>query len=242
MLKYFLFKFIDYFFYVGQQNKSYYKYYGVNDKKLFFCPHAVDNSRFEQEYKNNLSNKNSIKKEIGLPADSVVIISVGKLIPLKRHIDLIQAYSKLENENTALIIVGDGPLKNTLLDVIEQKRIKNVHFLGFVNQSNLYKYYLISDIFVLPSESETWGLSVNEAMNFRLPIVVSDLVGCGDDLVKDGYNGFRFKVGNIEELYIKIKSIIEVESMIKIFGNHSGDLIKNYSYNQIKDSLKGFIR
>ncbi len=73
--------------------------------------------------------------------------------------------------------------------------MENVHLTGFINQSVIPKYYAIGDAFVMCSqEGETWGLSVNEAMNFALPIVVSDMVGCSEDLVEEGQNGYHLQM------------------------------------------------
>src|SRR3990172_7079616 len=68
---------------------------------------------------------------------------------------------------------------------------RGVRIAGFLNQSELPAAYAAADVFVLPSAfHETWGLVVNEAMNFDLPVVVSDKVGCGADLIEPGRNGF----------------------------------------------------
>ncbi|MEM2175408.1 MAG: GxxExxY protein, partial [Candidatus Micrarchaeia archaeon] len=124
--------------------------------------------------------------------------------------------SKNSDYGIHLIFVGDGPLRQELED--HTKKLTNnsdtfvnsdkfvhsdygIHFVGFQSQKDLPKYYTIADIFVLPSDiGETWGLVVNEAMNFGLPVIVSDMVGCGPDLVKSEENGFIFKTGDIEEL------------------------------------------
>ena len=73
-------------------------------------------------------------------------------------------------------------------------------FTGFVNQSELPALYAASDVFVLPSENEPWGLAVNEAMCASLPVVVSREVGCAPDLVRDGVNGYTPAAGDIAGL------------------------------------------
>ena len=74
---------------------------------------------------------------------------------------------------------------------VERDRIPDVHFTGFLNQSEIASAYVCGDVFALLSrEHETFGLVVPEAMNFELPIVVSDKVGCHADLVSHGLNGY----------------------------------------------------
>jgi glycosyltransferase involved in cell wall biosynthesis len=202
------------FLYIGEENRKFYKFYGVPDEKLFFAPYAVDNERFQKEYEKLKYKKEGLRKELGIEPDDVVILFVGKLIPKKQPMDLLKAYESILGTSDVpsidgniltsdvhLLYVGDGELRLNLEKYTKEHNLKNVHFVGFKNQTEISKYYVMSDIFVLPSDvGETWGLVVNEAMNFRLPVIVSDLVGCGTDLVKHGENGYIFKTGDIEEL------------------------------------------
>jgi glycosyltransferase involved in cell wall biosynthesis len=90
-----------------------------------------------------------------------------------------------------LLIVGSGPLESNLRRLVDRDRVPDVVFAGFLNQTSVAKAYACADAFALVSrEHETWGLVVNEAMNFGLPVVVSDAVGCGPDLVVEGRTGF----------------------------------------------------
>jgi glycosyltransferase involved in cell wall biosynthesis len=92
----------------------------------------------------------------------------------------------------------------------------------------------MADVFVLPSTvGETWGLVVNEAMNFELPLIVSDMVGCADDLVENGKNGFTFQNENAVDLTQKMTYCIENASTLKVAGQQSANKIKAYSYEVI---------
>ena len=72
--------------------------------------------------------------------------------------------------------MGDGPLRNELEAYIAQYKVKNVVISGFINQSEIGTIYSMADLFVMCSGiGETWGLSVNEAMNFSLPVIVTSL-------------------------------------------------------------------
>jgi glycosyltransferase involved in cell wall biosynthesis len=104
-----------------------------------------------------------------------------------------------------------------------------------VNQSEISKYYSIADIFVLPSNFDTWGLVVNEAMNFGLPVIVSDRCGCAKGLVKG--NGFIFKAGDVNDLKEKLETLINDSDLRKEMGRKSMDIIKNYSYDKTIDGI-----
>ncbi len=234
-----LFKFIDYFLYVGIQNKDFYKYYGVPDNSFFSTPHAVDNERFGQEYESYKYKKSEIRKELGLPIDKKIILTSGKYIFKKRPMDLLKAYHLLSDENSALVFLGDGELRSEMEEYIRSNKLNDVYLIGFKNQSEIGKYFAAADIFVLPSgEGETWGLVVNEAMNFSLPLVLSNHVGCTVDLLRDGQNGFQFECSNVDDLKTKIQFLLADENMRDSFGKESIKIIKNYSYSSIINSVR----
>ena len=80
---------------------------------------------------------------------------------------------------------------------------------GFINQSEIPLYYRAADVFVMCSGvGETWGLSVNEAMNFGIPVLVSDTCGSAFDLVDEGSNGAVFKTGDIAALSLLLKQYL----------------------------------
>jgi glycosyltransferase involved in cell wall biosynthesis len=100
-------------------------------------------------------------------------------------------------------------------------------------------FYSIADIFVLPSGTgETWGLVVNEAMNFGLPVIVSDIVGCSSDLVHCGRNGFVFKMGDINELSQYLKILIEDDNKRIAMGKASIEIVSDYNYEAVVKGIK----
>jgi glycosyltransferase involved in cell wall biosynthesis len=107
-----------------------------------------------------------------------------------------------------------------------------VLFLGFRNQTELPAYYDLCDIFVLPSTFETWGLVVNEAMNAAKPVIVSDLVGAGIDLVKTGENGDIFHVRDVGGLAAKIRYWMSNQARRDLGGRASLDIIKKWSLDE----------
>ncbi len=235
----FLFKRMAALLYIGKENRKFYKYYGVPDEKLFFVPYCVDNDNLISEYKKMKDKKSALKKKLGINPDKVAILFLGKFIKKKRPMDLLRAYEKIKMDNKALIFVADGPLRESLESYTKQNNLQNVYFVGFKHQEKLPNYYSIADIFVLPSETgETWGVVVNEAMCFGLPIVVSDMVGSGFDLVREGENGFRFPLGDINTLTHRIEDLIDNPSKRNAFGKKSLEIIQEYSY---KKDVEGII-
>jgi len=234
LLQWFLFRWVHYFLYIGKQNKDFYKFYGVPEYQLLFTPYAVDNDRFQKAAGVLAPQKKQLRQELGLPVDGKIILFTAKYIQKKRPLDLLEAYRTLNVSNKCLVMVGDGELRSVMERMIEQNKLLNVFLTGFINQKEIEKYYAIADVFVLCSEEgETWGLSVNEALNFSLPVVVSNLSGCSYDLVSEGEDGYVFQSGNISELQNKIKSAISIEK-----ERMPLDILSVYSYRTIQQSLR----
>ncbi len=128
---------------------------------------------------------------------------VGRIVEVKNLELLISVFNDLPDLH--LDIVGFGVLENYLKSIAKS----NISFLGAIDNSDLGKYYQNSDVFVLPSKSETWGLVVEEALNNGCPVIVSDRVGCKDDLVTEE-TGLVFKSGDKEDLKKVIKQITDI--------------------------------
>lgn len=231
-LKLLVFSVTDYWLYVGEQNRRLYKSLGVPDHRLIFVPHAVDNDRFRAQAAEYGPLRAPAKAKLGLTGRRVILY-VGKLIPKKRPMDLLLAYDILRRRmpDLALVYVGDGPLRAVLEDYISRQQLTDVRITGFVNQTDMGRYYALGDVLAMVSGAgETWGLAVNEAMNFALPLVLSDLTGCADDLVRPGRNGLVFPTGDVGALADALQTVLESET---IRGRASAERVRAYSYDTL---------
>jgi len=239
VFKYF-FKLFNFFVVPGEDSFRLIKYYGVNDKNICKTYHCVDNEFFYLYYKRYRKNIKRLKMELNIPYNKFIILFVGKLISKKNPLILLKVLKELNNENIFVVFVGDGPLRNDMMKYIEENEMKNVSIKGFVNQSEITKYYAVSDILVLPSISETWGLVVNEAFNFGIPAIVSEYVGCANELVIDGYNGFVFKDEN--DLKDKIEKLYKDEKLLKEMGINALESVKSFNFQNYIENLLNFMR
>lgn len=247
----FLFRGATAILYIGKENRKFYEYYGAPKEKLFFAPYAVDNERFMREAENLRPQKNNFKKELGIAPGEPVILFAGKLIDKKRPLDLLKAYELLLTKNykpktknypqPALVFVGDGPLRSEVEIYIKENRLRNVFVTGYINQGGMPRFYVLADVFVLPSgQGETWGMVINEAMCFGLPIIISDVVGSAPDLVEDDENGFIFPMGDIEALAGALAKILGAdEKKERVFKKKSLEIIQKYSY---EEDIKQIVR
>ena len=238
IMKRILFPRIHKFFYIGKGNMDFFLHHGINQNKLIFTPYSIDNKRFRKIYLKNKNRKDEIRTSLGLPIDKQIIISSGKYIDKKNPMDIIRAFAMINQADIALVMVGEGILRPQMESLIKGLNLKNVYLTGFINQSKIPHYYSVADIFVMASGlGETWGLSTNEAMNFGLPVVLYELTGCSQDLVKDGKNGFVIPNGNIEELSDKLALLTNDHSFRQTAGQLSLSIIDQYSYATVIENL-----
>jgi len=177
---------------IGELNRRFYCSYG--DLPLYSAPYSVDNDRFRRTASSARSHRNERLNSLGLDTRLPVAIFSGKLIPRKRPLDAVRAVAKCHGKFN-LLILGDGPLRK---DIAGFEDSLPVRCLGFVNQSELPRWYACGEILVLPSSREPWGLVVNEGMACGLLPVVSSAVGAAPDLVEG--LGEVFPVGDIDAL------------------------------------------
>jgi glycosyltransferase involved in cell wall biosynthesis len=227
--------------YVGEQSRQYWESYGIPTRRLFFSPHCVDNDFWGSKARELAPARREIRRSFGVDDDAPVILFCGKFIQKKQPLKLLSAFAAVRNELPCwLLMVGDGPLRIQIERQIREAGIKDTILPGFLNQNELPPAYTAADIFVLPSAfNETWGLVVNEAMNFSLPIVTSDQVGCSKDLVKDGWNGFSFAYDDETQLAECLRRLVKDAALRKEFGKNSAKLVANYS---VEACAKGIVQ
>lgn len=238
-LKHLLFRFfVSKCLYIGKESKAFFEYYGVEPPRLVYTPYAVENERFSARYAELRGDLPGVRSRLGLPADKKIILFCGKYISKKRPMDLLKAFQRLEGQGYALVMVGEGQCRQEMEEYIRDNGLRDVYLTGFVNQSSIPLYYAITDVFVMCSgEGETWGLSVNEVMNFEKPVVVSRTCGCCEDLVKDGENGFSFETGDIAALAECLRKTLDNEAFLRSAGIRSGEIIRNYSIGHIVSNI-----
>jgi glycosyltransferase involved in cell wall biosynthesis len=199
---------------VGVANRAYFEALGVPSRKLVFAPHAVNDALFDATQPEHRAAAADLRRSLGLVPSTRTILFAGKLVPEKQPRELLAAFLALNRPGTALIFVGEGPDKPSLIAEARNAAAGTVHFLPFANQSEMPSRYLLGDVFALPSRGfyETWGLAVNEAMHMGVPALVSDRVGCQQDLVTDGETGWVFRADDPTHLREKLGTALQANS------------------------------
>jgi glycosyltransferase involved in cell wall biosynthesis len=190
--------------YVGAANRRYLRHYGVPERRLFFAPHFVENDRFAASAGSARASGEvqAMRASIGAGPEVTVFLFAGKLIEKKRPADFVAALAELARRGVRAVgaVVGSGPLQPSL-EAQAQAGGVDLRWLGFKNQTEIPACYAAADCLVLPSDGrETWGLVVNEAMACGRPAIVSDAVGCAEDLIEPGRTGDVYPVGHAAAL------------------------------------------
>ena len=234
-----VYRHIDTALYAGTLNYRYFREHGVREDRLVWAPHAVDNDRFAADSDSREIEAQVFRRTLGIHDDDVVFMLPSKLVPGKDPWTLLRAFVELRRSARDraghLVFVGDGELANALR--AEAAGRHDVHFLGFQNQSRMPVVYRMADVVVLPSLSETWGLSINECMACGRPAIVSDRVGCGVDLIRAGQTGFVFEHGDPVSLKRAMTKFVEQDQLAGEMGRTAYRLIQDWSIDAYARSV-----
>jgi glycosyltransferase involved in cell wall biosynthesis len=144
-----------------------------------------------------------------IPPTAPVALFCAKLQPWKRPLDALEAFAAAAVDGSYLVFAGDGPLSPDLLNRARTLGIgSRIRFLGFVNQSRMPEVYAASNILLLPSQYEPFGLVVNEAMLCGCTAIVSDRVGARFDLISDGETGLVFPCGDLPAFTRALRTLL----------------------------------
>ena len=226
----------------GTANRKLYNYYGVPDEKLVPFAYSWGHEPLLDFAYELEGKRDQLRKELNIEHDSCVFLFCGRLHEEKNPFGLLKAFQQVKAPNKTLIFVGDGMLLSELREYVATHRIESVYFYGFQDRNQISKYYASSDVLVLPSYRESWGIVVNEAMCFGLPIVVSDQVGAGDDLVLPGYNGYHFPEGDTEALTDRLQELLDLPRDLRVaMGTRSLDLIRKWTERDLGETLVSYL-
>jgi glycosyltransferase involved in cell wall biosynthesis len=202
-------------FYYGKQNQDFYVWAvgreQFNKKRVFFpCPH--DHERFITAFTTAHRKDNH----------PFTILSASRLISWKRHDRLIEAIALLPKEIRSDIrcyIAGDGPERKSLIQKAKGLQVDHImYFTGAISSDQMTDFFQQGDVFILLSDSEPWGLVLNEAFSMGIPVIAPYWVGAVPDLVVDGVTGMVLPDNNPETVAQAILRLYQLED----YGKHLG--------------------
>lgn len=199
-------------------------------ERLYYIPNGVDVEIYKPP--KNEKEKKAMKEKLNLPLDKIVLF-VGTLYPKKNLEFLIREWKGIVRlfPHTHLILLGEGPQREELLNLTEKLGIKeNVHLIG--EKKNVEEYLVAADIFVLPSLVEGLSNALLEAMASGLPCAVSDIPG-NRDLIIDSRNGQRFNPLDGEKFKEIMIFLLKNKEFAYSMGRAARETVEEYSFHKI---------
>ena len=147
----------------------------------------------------------------------VVFLFCGQMIA-RKGVDLLLAAFQRLGESARLLLIGREAELPALLAPLPLAVRERIVYAGFQPPEELPRLFAQADVFVLPSRYDGWGVVVNQAIGAGLPVVCSDMVGAGHDLVEDGVNGLKFRVGDADSLAEKMERFLREPAVIGKWG------------------------
>ncbi|KQS26892.1 glycosyltransferase [Dyadobacter sp. Leaf189] len=229
------------FFCFGKTSADYLENLGINPGKIPVRNAAVvDDQIIRENYvqaKTELKNANTARNELRR------FVYVGRLAPEKNLEMLVQAFAEIQKAGNAvsiweLLLVGDGPARSSLEILTKKLGVEaQVTFAGGFPWYEVPRWLAQSDVLVLPSKSEPWGLVVNEAMVCGMPVIVSNKCGCAPDLVSNAENGFTFDPTAQTELEQAMLFFVKNPEKIAAMGAVSLEKIKPFSSGKVAEEM-----
>jgi glycosyltransferase involved in cell wall biosynthesis len=202
---------VDGAFYVGDNNLDYHLRFGVPRERLFPGALPIDARRLLTDCPDPAAARARVRGSHGIPPDAFVVMLCAKLIARKRPADLPLAVGPLAGGRPPIwaLLVGEGPLRAEIEDLIRRERIANAVLAGFVNQSRIADYYAASDALAMTSSRDNHPLVVSEAGVFGLPVIVSSEVGCigANDTARPGINALVYPCGDRSALRAAVEAL-----------------------------------
>ena len=214
-------------FCIGTAAMEAYQRRGASLSKLTCIPYCCNTNRYHRAEEAAVC---AIREKYNLENKTVFLFS-GQLIERKGVDVLLRAFEEvtLSRHDTALLILGDGPLHDPLAASVSTNNRGSIHFIGHVEQTELPAYFHAAHVFVLPSRHDGWGVVINEACAAGLPVIATTTTGAARDLVVDGFNGFLLPRDDRTGLAKKMLFFLSNPEQICVFGDRSREKITAFS-------------
>ncbi len=246
-VKQWIFNRCDGFFCFGSQAADYLFQFGVSPGQILLRKNAVDNKTLLAAYEKALPGRRAEQQRLGLRPNNFIF--VGRLAESKNLPLLLTCFAEARKQSVheqewGLILLGDGAERERLITLIDTLGLADsVKLLPGRSWYQIPAILALSNVLILPSRSEPWGLVVNEAMACGLPVIVSDRCGCAADLVQDDRNGFVFDPDVPDELTVHLTQFMDGLAPARQMGEAAQQFITQYSPEAVaQEMLDGFIK
>ena len=234
-LKKFLLKNAKGYFSTCEQHDIYYLKYGALKEKIVRYPFSSIPEKKILNYAGRIEERKSIRTKIGVDDDKFVVLFVGSFINRKGINLVLQIFNILQGKRDDIVFLLVGGTLDTIQESsISEEYKENIVVKDFLIGEELEEVYKAADIFLLPTREDIWGLVVNEAMSYGLPVITTDRCNAGLELIENGENGFVTPVDDIDTMVLSIEKIIDMLKLDNIKLKSSiFDSVRNYTIEKM---------
>jgi len=208
----------------GRETTKYLVHYGAKEDAVFHYPFTSLREKDIPANVPTVAEKAQLRQKLGMEEKKIALY-VGRYDPKKGMDDLLHSVPGIAAD-TGVYFVGGEP-SDAHLSFCKEKGITNAHFVGFKKKEELADYYKAADVLVLPTWSDVWGLVVNEAMSFGLPVITTDRCVAGMELVRDGVNGYIIPIR--DQAALTEKTNLLLSSDYRAMGEKALETIRPYT-------------
>lgn len=227
----------------GAVTTNYLVHYGAKRENVYEYPFSsIKNADIEHPLNN--VEKEKLRKELQL-SGSKTVLYVGQFIYRKGVDVLLNALTRIHLKNINVLLVG-GCADENIKRIINDYKLENIYIIPFKSKNDLKDYYRVSDIFVLPTRYDIWGLVVNEAMGFGLPVISTNKCVAAQSMILPNENGFIVNADDADALAQKMEMLLQDDKKRSFFSEKTYKIAQNYTienmaqrHMEIFEKLKG---
>ncbi len=218
----------------GKLTKEYLMSIGVKKEKCFMGGMSADSKGLVCGI-SKMSEEQKKENELGIIGNGITYLYVGRMTECKGVIYLLRAWAKHKekHQNDHLLLVGGGELLEEFIAEFGHER--SIHFVGEINYDEIYKYYVVANIFVIPTLEDNWSLVVPEAMACGLPIACSIYNGCYPELCIEGENGVLFDPLKEETILEALDKFHHID--LNEYGKNSIEIEEEYNFEHVSKKI-----
>jgi glycosyltransferase involved in cell wall biosynthesis len=204
------YKRFSHFFSSGSLCDDYLRQLGTAEEKIKRWPYLIDEAFFARTPP-HVEEAAELRQRYGLD-DRPVVLSICKWNERENPRELLKAFIQLNDPGLQLVMIGDGPLRESMHSLRQTEPGLKIIFPGYVPYVRLPAWYALSTVFVHPAKREVWGVSIHEALAAGCTAIGSSRVGSAYDLIRPGGNGYTYPLGNADALAKAIRNALNISA------------------------------
>jgi glycosyltransferase involved in cell wall biosynthesis len=216
---------VDGAMFVGDNNREFHRSRGIPEARLFRGALPIDRKRLIASVPDREAARAEVRGRHEIPSDAFVVMFCGKYSTKKSPVDLVAAADKTFKGGLPVwaLMVGEGDQRSVIEEYCRGKNVKNAVLTGFINQSEIAKFFAASDALAVTSQYDPHPLVVTEAASFGLPVIASDRIGCigATDTAQPNVNTIVYPWGDRERLRAAIETLLQDRKLYQAFASAS---------------------